>query len=276
MFSRIPILVMCFVLSSPSFAEAAKTLGTELPCHRTQIEHGVWTKLLKTYVQGGHVDYTAWLASEPDRKELRLYLQNLTGVCLPYFEGLSDPARLAHWINLYNAAVIDLVLENYPLKTIKAVGPPGENIFNLRFIPLAWVPAGKLSLNELERDIIRPRFEDARTHFALVCAARGCPPLRSEAFTAAKLDRQLKDQTLQFFRDPAQITYDPSTNTLSVSQLFNWYREDFADSKGSVLAYLKKWLSEAGKPVLQPEPTVKFRHYPWELNHAVGQVPSPR
>lgn len=231
-------------------------------------EHGVFDDLLRRYVSKAGVDYAAWHASESDRRALRDYLRGLERVPISVREeepGGRDVA-LAYWINLYNAATLNLVLDGYPTDSIKDLGGIFSSPWKRDVVE---VEGEKRSLDEIENGIIRSRFGDARIHFALNCAARGCPPLRAGAFVADSLDAQLEEQTRAFLGDPERNRIDED-GTLRLSKIFDWYEDDFAGEAGSVAAWVLPYLEKPRGTVPGDEPRVEHLDYDWSLNDSAG------
>ncbi len=118
------------------------------------------------------------------------------------------------------------------------------------------------SLNNIEHDILRPKFKDARVHAAINCASFSCPRLANEAFTAQNLEKQLDAATRSFINDPLRNKVESKQAT--VSAIFNWFGGDFKRDAGSVRAFLNKYartpLQEGGK--------ISFLPYDWSLNEA--------
>ena len=123
---------------------------------------------------------------------------------------------------------------------------------------------GNISLDDIEHRTLRTDFKEPRIHFALVCAARSCPPLRSEAYRAADLDRQLDDQGRTFLNDPRKNRFDPATKTLYLSRIFDWFHGDFEAAAGSVKAYATRYLDDPRAK--RPEVEIEFLSYDWSLN----------
>ena len=215
--------------------------------------HTLWTKLLKIYVnEKGLVDYARW-RREPT--QLRAYLnwlrKNVPTKDRPRTE------RLAYWINLYNAFTIELILRNYPVKSIRDIRTQSaESPWKIDFINL---PTAKLSLDNVENDIIRKHFLEPRIHFALVCAAVSCPPLRREAYLSNRLSVQLEDQARRFLQDPTKNR--TKNKQLHISELFKWFEEDFKQG-GGVLNYISKYV----KSPLPVGATISYMTYDWGLN----------
>ena len=208
--------------------------------------HAAFDQLLRTYVDArGRVDYAGM---KNQHAKLKVYLNELS-MERPDDSWTRDE-RLAYWINAYNAATLDLILDNYPLKSIKDLD--GGKPWDVKRVKL---DGNTYSLNEIENSVIRPRFREPRIHFAVNCAARGCPPLRNEAFVAERLDRQLAEQTRKFLNDPAYTNLDGET--LTVSRIFDWYGEDFGDVADFVRGYRDDVPAGA---------QVAYSDYDWALN----------
>jgi len=255
------ILSIGLILHSPAEAKESKEV-----CHSSQVSHDAWKALLNRYVKQGSVDYRRWHKAEADRRSLKSYIEKLSGYCKPAFKGLSKKAQLASLINLYNAAVIDLVLRHYPISSINDIGK--ENIFERPILSLQWFSEPLVSLNTLENNIIRSQFAEPRIHFALVCAAGSCPVLLNEPYEAGRVLEQLEEQTRRFLGDSSQVTYSKKQNAVLVSKIFDWFRADFEKNAGSLNAYLYRELRKNNLLPDKVNPTVNFREYSWKLNQA--------
>lgn len=223
-------------------------------------EFEVWNQLLNRYVDGnGRVDYAAWKA------ESAALLKNwLAQIASPDLAQHPDRSlRLAFWINLYNALVIDQVLDRYPLDSIRPtwLGLPNWLAF-LRFFqqPLCQIADRSYSLNQIEHGILRPEFCEPRIHFALVCAAVGCPALRAEAYWPQQLEQQLEAEAARFIQNPAKV--HSSASTLHLSQIFKWYRNDFLRHSPTVKDYVQQHLPTQIHPTAQ----IRYLNYDWSLN----------
>ena len=166
-------------------------------------DHSRFDALLRAHVDAdGLVDYARLRTREA---ELDAYVGSLAAA---RFEELGRDEKLALLINAYNAFTLRLVLDHWPLTSIRDI--PAEQRWDAR----RWRLDGEtLSLNQIEHERIRPRFREPRIHFALVCAARGCPPLRAEAYTGARLEAQLADQARRVHSDGRWLRFDPSTGS---------------------------------------------------------------
>lgn len=225
--------------------------------------HRLWDQLLHAHVREGRLDYARLLE---ERAPLDRYLQRAAGVSAAQFEVWSPPQQLAFLLNLYNAATVRLVLDHYPIRSIKELG---------RWFRSPWkLPAVRLwgeerTLDELEHQIIRPRFQEPRVHFALVCAARGCPPLRPEAYVAGRLEEQLEDQGRRFLSQRAKNRVDAAARTVYLSPIFKWYRQDFEKAADSVLAFLKPYWPPGVVVPDEDRFRIRYTAYDWSLNDAV-------
>jgi len=219
-------------------------------------DHGPLDTLLRANVHADTVDYAALAKSA----ELRAYVAAL---------GKTDPAtlpdrasRLAFWINAYNAFTITGVLGYYPGITSVAKMKPDFGFFkDARFV----VGGKKLSLNQIENEIIRPRFHDPRVHAALNCASVSCPPLAPHAFTAAKLESQLDARMRAFVRDPKRNHVDPAAGPVRVSPIFKWYAEDFKP-RGGAAAFIAGYLDGPSADAVRKTAKLEFLEYDWALN----------
>jgi hypothetical protein len=220
-------------------------------------DHARLDALLRTHVGGdGLVDY-AGLASE--RAALDAYLALLASA--PFFE-LGRDEKLALLLNAYNAFTLRLILDHRPLASIKDI--PSARRWDDR----RWRLAGEtLSLDQIEHERIRPRFQEPRVHFALVCAARGCPPLRAEASVGERLEAQLAEQMRRVHGDERWLRFDPASQTLHLTRLYDWYEGDFLRAAPSVEEYVAahelsvRAALGAGRRI-----RIRWLPYDWSLN----------
>ncbi len=224
--------------------------------------HAPWSSLLARYVVDGRVRYDAWHASPDDVHALSAYVDALEG---EKPSALESKAGLAYWINLYNAATLELVLTHYPVESIKDIGGTLKSPWKQKVVK---VEGKELSLDEIENSIIRPTWKDARVHFALNCASIGCPPLASSAYVADSLDAQL-DQACRTALSQLRW-FAPETDRMSLTKLFDWYGDDFAKWAGGVRAFVAKYgPPEAAPRILDPKIKLEYMDYDWKLNRAV-------
>ncbi len=163
--------------------------------------------------------------------------------------------KLAYWINVYNVYTIKLVVDNYPINSIKAVA--GGKPWDKKFIKLG----GKTySLNNVENDIIRKQFNEPRIHFALNCASKSCPILYNKAFRASALSYQLTQQTKKFLSDKSKNDFS-NAKSVKISKIFEWYKVDFTKGGKSVVDFINKYRSEK-----LSSPKIGYLPYSWDLN----------
>jgi hypothetical protein len=196
--------------------------------------------------------------------QLTAYLDALSSACADDYRMWTRAQRLAFWINAYNAFTVKLILDHYPITSIRRIGWLPGAAFREDFIPMPGLKGGTVSLDDIEHRTLRSDFREPRIHVALVCAARSCPPLRPEAYRAADLDRQLDDQARQFLADPTKNRFDPATNTLYLSPIFSWFRADFEAVAGTLDAWVARYAPDprAGAAGVQ----IVFLDYDWSLN----------
>jgi hypothetical protein len=232
------------------------------------VDHGLYTEILKAYVRGGHVKYAALCSDE----RLPEYLERLESVEPKDLS--SDAERLAFWMNAYNAFTLKVICDDYPIDSINDLHFGGrivgsllnKTVWDRAFIRIA---GDELSLNDIEHKIIRERFDDARIHFALVCAAVSCPPLRTEAYVAERLDEQLNNQGRSFMQDPAKNRFDLTNKVAHLSRILDWYSEDFGSNRAEVLLALTPFLPKEIAEAITDDPEswrVSYLDYDWGLN----------
>jgi hypothetical protein len=231
-------------------------------------EHALWTRVLQRFVRDDEFDYGGL---QRDQDGLSAYLKQLHADSLEQLAKWTAEQRYAFWVNAYNAHTIQLVVGNYPLASIRkldrALGL--KSVFDKEFIPMkAHHPDGaddELSLNDIENEILRKKFKDARVHAAINCASVSCPPLRNEAFTASKLEAQLDGQMRAFVNDPDRNKIDAEQDQLQISEIFKWFKEDFERDSGSVREFLLRFAPDGDAELIR-EAKLRYIDYDWDLN----------
>jgi hypothetical protein len=229
--------------------------GTKPP-----VSHAIWDELLHQHVNpAGWVDYQGFIR---DSARLNQYL-NLLKSAHPNEKTWSRNEQLAYWINAYNAFTVQLIIRHYPVPSIKDIkrGVPFVNtVWDLKFIQ---IEGFTYDLNNIEHNIIRPVFKDARIHCAVNCASYSCPALRAEAYTAERLDEQLTDGVRRFVNDPLRnrITGDKA----ELSEIFKWFNGDFEQYAGSVTEFINRFSPPA---TLSGNTNINHIDYDWRLNDA--------
>jgi hypothetical protein len=240
--------------------------------------HTAWDALLKRHVivaQDGRSSRIDYAGFHNDQSALQVYLDGLSSVAQTEYRAWTRERQLAFLINAYNAFTVELVLTRYPdLKSIKDLGSLLKSPWKKEFFTLL---GARRSLDDLEHGLIRApgAFNEPRIHFALNCAAIGCPMLRDEAYVAERLDSQLEDSVRRFLADRSRNRYNSSTTALEVSRIFDWYKADFENGNrgaGSVPRFLARYsdlLADAAAAralVREGRVQVRYLDYDWTLN----------
>jgi hypothetical protein len=224
----------------------------------TPPSHQLWNELLKSNVKpDGLVDYKGFIREKPKlEKYLKLLSENA-----PDRKTWSKNEQLAYWINVYNAYTVKLIVDFYPTKSIRDLGPRIKiplikDVWHYKFFKIAGV---EMSLDEVEHSILRKEFEEPRIHFAINCASVSCPPLLNEAFVATNLENQLTRVATTFINDPTRNKI--SSQSAQLSSIFSWFKGDFT-KKGTLIEFLNRY----AKVKLSPNARITFMEYNWNLN----------
>ncbi len=245
--------------------------------------HDKFRAVLTSYVdEHGKVDY-AGLAYQP--KNLELYYDSITRYSPDSHPELfpDKPYELAYWINAYNVGVLKTVLTHYPIESVLEVKNPTLLFFltdKAGFFYFQRLSFGgtTTSLYYLENEVIRKRYREPRIHFALNCAAIGCPRLPRTPFTGAELDKQLDLETRKFLAELRNFYIDHGKKTIFLSSIFKWYEEDFTEyyqeryplSTPALLDYIELYLSKERQTELdrvRANYSIEFIPYDWGLNN---------
>lgn len=218
--------------------------------------HAALDAILKARVRAGLVDYAGLKA---ERAPLDAYLTEAGSVPMATFQQWSKDEQLAFLINVYNGATLQLIIDGYPVDSIKSLGGLVKSPWAKESVLLF---GKKISLDTLEHKIIRKNYAEPRIHFALVCAAMGCPPLRNEAYQSARLEEQLEAQTKEFLTTPEKNRVDVEKKVVWMSPIFKWYGEDFQTDGGALLAYLAPYLGQTSLEGYK----IEYTDYDWALN----------
>jgi hypothetical protein len=223
--------------------------------------HALFGQVLKRFVKDGRVDYTALKAAP---QLLNSYLDRLAAVSPGDFKKWPEPQQLAFLINLYNATTLRLIIEHYPIKSIKKVGGLFSGPWDQEIVRLFGKPA---TLEHVEHEILRRNYREPRIHFALVCAAVGCPNLKAEPYVAARLDQQLDAQGTEFLGASQKNRVEIKTRTVYLSPIFKWFAEDFEAKSGSVLKFVQPYFPEEVRLELAKGGfRIRYTDYDWSLN----------
>ena len=243
------IATVCFITGC-----AIHINGTK-PVQKTD----AWTNLLQKYVgKDGLVDYRGFIN---DKDKLQSYLTSLSEN--PPATSWTDNDKIAYWLNAYNAFTIKLIVDHYPLKSIKDLGPKRQIIFintpwDIKFFKIG----GKtMTLNRIEHRILRQEFKEPRIHFALNCASLSCPKLRREAYDGARLDVQLTEQAKEFLSDESRNQLNAKTPKLSA--IFDFYGKDITKWSGkSLIGFINQYAAVK----IDENAALDYLDYNWNLN----------
>jgi hypothetical protein len=250
--NNLPFLLFFFVL----LAILLFAMGAE-----AEIAYDEYAQVLSKYVDaGGKVDY-AGLKADPAKLD-----SFLDQIARENIASYNSSQKIAFWINAYNAYTLKAVIDHYPVSSIKKI--PGV------WDKMKWDVAGRsLTLNDIEHEILRKKFNEPRIHFALVCASVGCPALHKEPFTGAELDTQLKDQTKRFLS--VKNNFRVEGDTVYLSAIFKWFGDDFisgyktnetfpgnSEKERAILNFVSSYESFGAKEKVD----IKYTSYDWSLN----------
>jgi hypothetical protein len=222
--------------------------------------HAEWDFILKKYVLEGKVDYNKIIGTPADLKRLNDYLTTLGNAEVSL---LTRDERLAFWINAYNAFTVKLILNHYPLKSIKDIKDPWKQKL--------WYTANvKLSLDDIEHIKLRKEFREPRIHFAIVCASIGCPALYPEAFKKNNIEQLLNRVARHFFAERRNFYLKTSgkITTIYLNRIFKWFKSDFGKDNKQIVEFIFPYLKKQDRDIIKVSDAFKINYldYDWTLN----------
>lgn len=222
-------------------AEPWSFWGANDPAGKVRVDHAPWDRFLKKYVVTNHpsginrVRYGS--VTTEDRKVLDAYIQHLQRVEVTR---LNRPEQKAYWINLYNALTVKVVLDHYPVKSIRDINiSPGVFSGGPWGAKLGMIQGQKASLDDIEHRILRPLWKDNRVHYAVNCASLGCPNLQPEAYTPENEEALLEKGAREYTRHSRGARLEGGR--LHVSSIYDWFQADFGGSEEGVLRHLQQY-----------------------------------
>ncbi|MFM2590960.1 DUF547 domain-containing protein [Vibrio sp. TBV020] len=221
----------------------------------TTISHQDWQNFLDNYLvkDGGYTLVKYGSVSNQDKQKLNQYIESLEKID-PREYSLKE--QYAYWVNLYNAITVDLILDDYPVKSITKLG--GLFSFGPWGDEVATVAGKDLTLNDIEHRILRPIWNDPRTHYAVNCASLGCPNLQPNAFTSENTEQLLEIAAQEFINSDKGVLI--TGNKTQLSSIYDWFSDDFG-SKQELVQHLAKYRPELANL------NGKFSYeYDWDLN----------
>jgi hypothetical protein len=257
--------------SGPS-ADLWPVWQTHDPDATDRIDHTPLGTLLDRYRRmgpDGVARFAYGAVSTADKRRLDTYVKGLEQTRISRF---ARPEQEAYWINLYNALTLKVVLDHYPVDSIRDIdfgglftfGPWGEELLTIEGRPV--------SLDDIEHRILRPIWQDARIHYAVNCASIGCPDLAAEPFSAARMDAMMTAGARGYVAHPrgARVeNRDSDRPRLIVSSIYEWFESDFVRAEGGVLAHLQHYASPDKARAIGRAGRVSDDAYDWSLNDAV-------
>jgi hypothetical protein len=248
--------------------------------------YATYNSLLNQYVINARVNYEGFINS---RAEFETFLRALGSVDEDVFESWTEEQRLAFWINAYNAFTIKAIIDHYPIKrSFTLVGifyAPSDSILQIKGVwtKLQFRALGNMvTLEEIEHETLRKKFNEPRIHMAINCASISCPDLRNEAYTPEKLEEQLADASINFINNPDKGVYvNEQSGKVKLSKIFKWFGDDFINNYGSkklfnnyslkenaVLNFTSEYIEseEVKEYLMNNKLKIGYLGYDWHLN----------
>jgi len=232
---------------------AAVLLLLPLAAHaQTEPDYSAWTQILKTYYDPARgMDYAGLKARDlATVQKIRQQLARVKPLTL------SKKQQLAYWINVYNVNTVATILENYPVASIRDISTDPIVRLNVFKKERVQSEGTLISLDTIENERIRDGFHDPRIHFAINCAAKSCPPIRTEAYNGANVDAQLDDQVRKFLATHVRVR----DGVVHTTKIMDWFSKDFDNWAGGKLAFLRRYMKIDGNPDFE------YDDYDWALN----------
>jgi hypothetical protein len=253
------------LLATPGFSQAATD------------PDAVYDRLLRAYVSMGadgitRVDYARWRATAADRAALDAYI---TEMAARRPSTMARTEAFAYWGNLYNAVTLKVILDRYPVASIRDI--KSDNWFDPKAYTGPWrqqrvtVEGRRLSLDDIEHEIMRPTFKDPRVHYIVNCASYGCPNLMDRVWRAATLEADLEAAARAFVNHPRGVAVLPN-GTLRVSSIYKWFIEVFGGDDAGLLAHFRQYAAPALAQRLTGSPRIAEDDYDWSLNRVGGRA----
>ncbi len=277
--SIISMLLAFTLLASPAFAapiwlernfvQSSSLLDPVFESHNSdsvvKIDHTQWDQFLKRYVKIGNGENTDGVnlvnyrgVSADDKNGLQSYIQQLSDVDI---RQLNRDEQLSFWINLYNALTVDLIIENYPLASIRDLDKPWDS-------PVVTIAGIALTLNNIEHGIIRPVWGDNRIHYAVNCASIGCPNLSIDAYTGDNVEQLLDKGARDYINHPRGVGFTKRRGRVIASKIYGWYNGDFGTKEREILNHIRQYANDDLLKKLDGKKSISKYEYDWTLNDA--------
>ncbi|MEM8871103.1 MAG: DUF547 domain-containing protein [Pseudomonadota bacterium] len=225
-------------------------------------DHGAWTAVLGRHLSLGADGIARFDYANADLRAVEAYVARLESVDPG---GLASAPAFAFWVNLYNAVTVRTVLRSFPVSSIRKIGGGvlSRGPWRQKLVRVADVP---LSLDDIEHGILRPIWRDPRIHYAVNCAAIGCPNLAARAYSSNRLGAMLDEGARNYVNHPRGARFD--NRGLQVSSIYTWFRSDFGGDDAGVIAHLRKYATAPLDGQLAGATRVSGHSYDWALNIA--------
>lgn len=270
----VPLVLTCTLalpaVSQPASGSIETIFAAAAETSTVPVNHSEWDSLLKAYVRPAEnglnrLNYKGFKAEAHGR--LKAYVRSLESVDVAR---LSRADQFAFWANLYNSKTIDIVLDHYPVASIRDINLGGGLFAALTGGPwkakVVTVSGQRLSLDDIEHTIMRGIFKDHRVHFAVNCASVGCPNLAGEAFVGSRLDAQLEQGGRAFVNSTRGVTV--TGKVVTASKIFSWFKDDFGGTDASILEHIRRYADSGLKGGLDGATRISDYYYDWSLNDA--------
>lgn len=236
------------------------------PTSTVQIDHTAWGVFLGKYLLTGHPSGINRLrygeVTPADRRALTEYLDRMQKVPV---SALNRAEQKAYWINLYNALTVKVVLDHYPVASIRDIDiSPGWFSVGPWDAKLLRLEGEKVSLNDIEHRILRPIWRDNRVHYAVNCASLGCPNLQPEPFTAVNSESLLEKGAREYINHPRGVRIEGGS--LTVSSIYDWFQVDFVGSERGVIEHLRRFADSPLQEKLNGVTGIAGYDYDWSVN----------
>ena len=271
MFKRIAMLAAIVILTSgfiggfsSSKPEAWDIWEKHNPENTASIDHSKWDGILKKYISTDETGLNLFAygdVSEDDNALLKSYIEDMSKISI---SDHSRPVQFAYWVNMYNALTVTVILDNYPVESIRDIDTSGLFKNGPWGAELVQVEGETLTLDDIEHRILRPIWKDPRIHYAVNCASVGCPNLNKNAFTAANLEPMLEDGARQYIN--SERGFFVEDGDLIVSSIYKWFAYDFNNSEEGILNHLKKYANAEKLKELENINEIADTDYDWYLN----------
>ncbi len=242
------------VAESPSSAQTSQTSSVEQM-------RAVYGNILRKYTTNRNgINLIAYgSVTQDDKAKLKTYIASLEARGT---EGLSRDEQMAFWYNLYNAKTIDVILDAYPLKSIRKLGALNSGPWDKKNMNVKGY--GAMSLNDVEHETLRKNWKEPRIHYAVNCASIGCPNLKATPWTAQTLEADMQQAAIDYINHPRGFRVE--NGKVRASKIFDWYKQDFGGNKAGILAHARQYARGDLKTALDSASTINGFDYDWDLN----------